>query len=72
MFDINYFLGLPSYIDSLRETRLPIFIYGMGDGCLKLLSVFSSYNIPCAGIFASDEFVRTKASRDTGYTAWGR
>lgn len=61
LLDINYFLGLRSYIDFLRETCLPIFIYGMGDGCLKLLSVFSSYNIPCAGIFASDEFVRDKS-----------
>ncbi len=42
----------------LRKTELPIFIYGMGDGALKILSVFERYNIPVAGFFASDEFVR--------------
>lgn len=60
MLDKAYLSSLPSYIDLLRETKLPIFIYGMGDGCLKLLSILRRYSIPCAGIFASDEFVRDK------------
>ncbi len=42
----------------LRRTELPVFIYGMGDGCEKILRVFEQYSIPTAGIFASDEFVR--------------
>lgn len=42
----------------LRSTELPIFIYGMGDGAEKILRVFDMYNIPTAGFFASDEFVR--------------
>ena len=53
--------SLPSYLDLLKSTPLPIFIYGMGDGCLKLLGIFRRYGIPCAGIFASDEFVRDKS-----------
>lgn len=44
--------------DRLRETDLPVFIYGMGDGALKILDVFSRYGIPVSGFFASDEFVR--------------
>lgn len=60
MLDKAYLSSLPSYIDLLRETKLPIFIYGMGDGCLKLLSILQRYSVPCAGIFASDEFVRDK------------
>ncbi len=60
MLDKDYLRALPSYIDLLKNTRLPIFIYGMGDGCLKLLSIMRRYSIPCAGIFASDEFVRDK------------
>ena len=60
MLDKSRLYSLPSYIDTLRETKLPIFIYGMGDGCLKLLSILQRYSIPCAGIFASDEFVRDK------------
>ncbi|MCD8006264.1 MAG: FkbM family methyltransferase [Oscillospiraceae bacterium] len=60
MLDINKFLSLESYLDVLKITDEPIFIYGMGDGCLKLLRIFREYGIPCAGIFASDEFVRDK------------
>lgn len=60
MLDLNYFLNLESYIDVLKNTHLPIFIYGMGDGCVKLMKIFDEYSLPCAGIFASDEFVRNK------------
>ena len=42
----------------LKETELPIFIYGMGDGAEKILRVFDENFIPVAGFFASDEFVR--------------
>lgn len=61
MEDLTFLFALPSYIDLLKSTDLPIFIYGMGDGCLKLLAIFRRYGIPCAGIFASDEFVRDKS-----------
>jgi FkbM family methyltransferase len=44
--------------DYLKSTELPIFIYGMGDGALKIMAVFEKYGIPIAGFFASDEFVR--------------
>lgn len=44
--------------DFLKSTELPIFIYGMGDGALKIMAVFEQYGIPLAGFFASDEFVR--------------
>lgn len=60
MLDKTYFVSLTSYIERLQITPKPIFIYGMGDGCLKVLKIFDEYNIPCAGIFASDEFVRDK------------
>ena len=39
------------------ETR-PIFLYGMGDGAVRILAAMRNYEIPVAGIFASDEFVR--------------
>ena len=42
----------------LKETDMPVFIYGMGDGALKIMKVFEQYGIPTAGFFASDEFVR--------------
>ncbi len=40
-----------------KETR-PIYIYGMGDGAMKIMSVFRQYGIKTSGIFASDDFVR--------------
>lgn len=44
--------------ERLRQEKRPIFIYGMGDGAVKIMSVFQKYGIPVSGIFASDEFVR--------------
>ncbi|MBQ7004234.1 MAG: FkbM family methyltransferase [Oscillospiraceae bacterium] len=44
--------------DRLKAEKRPIFIYGMGDGAMKIMSVFRQYDIAVAGIFASDEFVR--------------
>lgn len=44
--------------DKLKSEERPIFIYGMGDGALKIMSVFRQHGIELAGIFASDEFVR--------------
>ena len=44
--------------ERLRQEKRPIFIYGMGDGAVKIMSVFKQYGIPVSGIFASDEFVR--------------
>lgn len=44
--------------ERLKAERRPIFIYGMGDGAAKIMSVFSEFGIPVAGIFASDDFVR--------------
>ena len=57
-FSKEYFLSLESSWEFLKKTKLPVFIYGMGDGALKILKVFDNYKIPCAGFFASDEFVR--------------
>jgi len=42
----------------LKTARKPIMLYGMGDGALKIMSVFREYNIEIKEIFASDEFVR--------------
>lgn len=42
----------------LKETTKPIYLYGMGDGALKIMSVLKRLDIPLFGIYASDEFVR--------------
>lgn len=57
-FSKEYFLSLQSSWEFLKSTNLPVFIYGMGDGALKILKVFDEYKIACSGFFASDEFVR--------------
>ncbi len=57
-------ISLPEYPvkrdlwDELRDTELPIVIYGMGNGADKLLARFSEYGIVPSDIFASDGFVR--------------
>ncbi len=58
MHKLDELLELKPCWEYLSETKLPVFIYGMGDGCLKLMREFEKYNIAVAGIFASDEFVR--------------
>ena len=46
--------------ETLKEAQKPIVIYGMGDGCDKILGVCREKGIPIQGIFASDEYVRPK------------
>ena len=52
------FLSLKSSWERLKNADKPIYIYGMGDGCLKLMNQFERFGISVSGIFASDEFVR--------------
>lgn len=56
--------NLKSWEDTLRETKKPILLYGMGDGAEKLLSEFGKRSIKVKGIFASDAFVRGHSFRD--------
>lgn len=44
--------------ERLQKETKPIYIYGMGDGAMKIMSVFRQYGIKTSGIFASDDFVR--------------
>lgn len=44
--------------DVLKETELPVFMYGMGLGAEKILDIFEQKGITCAGFFASEGFVR--------------
>ncbi|MDE6784379.1 MAG: FkbM family methyltransferase, partial [Ruminococcus sp.] len=55
---ISFIKEKKSTWDKLKEETRPIFIYGMGDGALKIMSVFRREGITLSGIFASDEFVR--------------
>lgn len=55
MFKIPQETPLFPYLKTLSD---PIFIYGMGNGAEKLKTELDEENIPLAGVFASDEFVR--------------
>ncbi len=44
----------------LQESQKPILIYGMGDGCDKILGVCREKGILVQGIFASDDHVTNK------------
>lgn len=43
---------------TLKHSKLPILIYGMGNGADKIISVFDKYGIKYEDVFASDGFVR--------------
>ncbi len=44
----------------LKNSEHPVCIYGTGNACEKILGIFEKMNIKCAGIFASDDFVRDR------------
>ncbi len=56
---------------TLQNSKLPILIYGMGNGADKIISVFEKYGIEYSDVFASDGFVRGhsyKGKRVISYT----
>lgn len=44
----------------LQNTAKPVLIYGMGDGCDKIMAVCREKDIRISGIFASDDYAREK------------
>ncbi|MBQ3075154.1 MAG: FkbM family methyltransferase [Clostridia bacterium] len=56
----------------LKNATKPIVIYGMGDGCDKIIAVCNEKGIPVSGIFASDEYVRDKVVHGFPLTSYGK
>lgn len=56
LFDANS--GVHTVWDSLAEAKLPIVLYGTGDGADKVIAVMESRGIPLTAIFVSDDFYR--------------
>lgn len=56
--------------DALGEERRPILLYGTGNGADKILDVMERRLIPCAGVFASDGFVRSREFRGMRVTSY--
>lgn len=49
--------------EELKEAKLPIVLYGMGDGADRILTALAAHGLQAAGVFASDEFVRGQVFR---------
>ena len=49
--------------EELKEAKLPIVLYGMGDGADRILAALAAHGLQAAGVFASDEFVRGQVFR---------
>ena len=49
--------------EELKEAKLPIVLYGMGDGADRILAALAAHGLQATGVFASDEFVRGQVFR---------
>jgi len=49
--------------EKIKESGLPVVIYGMGNGADKVLDEFIRLDIPVMGVTASDDFVRGQVFR---------
>lgn len=56
-------LSVPPMWDILKDEKRPILLYGTGNGADKILDVMETRGIECAGVFASDGFVRDREFR---------
>ena len=50
--------GVHTVWDTLAHTKLPIVMYGTGDGADKIINVMETLRIPLTAIFVSDDFYR--------------
>ncbi|MBR6103375.1 MAG: FkbM family methyltransferase [Ruminococcus sp.] len=55
MMTVNEIKALPSWDEVLKQKKRPVWVYGMGNGCEKLLRVFEERGVVCAGIAVSDD-----------------
>ncbi len=56
-------LTLPSVYERLRQSGLPVYLYGTGDGADKILDALYEKKISVKGVFASEGFVRERNFR---------
>lgn len=56
-------LRLPSVYERLKESGLPVYLYGTGDGADKILDDLTAEGISVRGVFASQGFVRERTFR---------
>lgn len=57
--------------DHLKNTEKPIVLYGTGNGAEKIAAVLKERGIRISGVFASDDFVRSKTFEGLPVTNYG-
>lgn len=60
---LDFKLENKSSWEKIKESGLPVVIYGMGNGADKVLNEFERLSIPVMGVTASDDFVRGQIFR---------
>ena len=63
MLTLKEINSLPDVWSRLTRSAEPVCIYGTGDAAERILDIFELRGIDCAGIFASDGFVRDREFR---------
>lgn len=63
---LNFNLETKSSWEKIKESGLPVVVYGMGNGADKVIDEFNRLSIPVMGVTASDDFVRGQSFR--GFT----
>lgn len=54
----------------MAEEKVPLFMYGTGNGADKIIDAMTSQGIPLSGVFASDGFVRSRSFRGFTVTSY--
>lgn len=60
---LDFKLENKSSWEKIKESGLPVVVYGMGDGADKVIDEFERLSIPVKGVTASDGFVRGQIFR---------
>ena len=63
---LDFELETKSSWEKIKESGLPVVVYGMGNGADKVIDEFNRLSIPVMGVTASDDFVRGQSFR--GFT----
>lgn len=63
---LNFEIENKSSWEKIKDSGLPVVVYGMGNGADKVIDEFNRLSIPVMGVTASDDFVRGQSFR--GFT----
>lgn len=60
---LNFSIDNKSSWEKIKDSGLPVVVYGMGNGADKVIDEFNRLEIPVMGVTASDDFVRGQMFR---------